>query len=191
MLGSFNWHLTCFTVCVSNPSRAATIAEGRLLDRSEIGFRDSLSVEGVPKLIRIVVVDDFAPWREYACSALEKEPQFHIVAAVSDGLEAVQRVPELESDLVTLDVGLPHLNGIEAARRILQLVPQTKILFLSDHSSSDIVREALKTGAKGYVLKSRAQSELLAAAKAVLTGQMFISQILGDRLAQDLSVHSL
>jgi DNA-binding NarL/FixJ family response regulator len=191
VLGSFNWHLTCFTVCVSNPSRAATIAEGRLLDRSEIGFRDSLSVEGVPKLIRIVVVDDFAPWREYACSALEKEPQFHIVAAVSDGLEAVQRVPELESDLVTLDVGLPHLNGIEAARRILQLVPQTKILFLSDHSSSDIVREALKTGAKGYVLKSRAQSELLAAAKAVLTGQMFISQILGDRLAQDLSVHSL
>lgn len=136
-------------------------------------------------------MDDFAPWREYACSALEKEPQFHIVAAVSDGLEAVQRVPELESDLVTLDVGLPHLNGIEAARRILQLVPQTKILFLSDHSSSDIVREALKTGAKGYVLKSRAQSELLAAAKAVLTGQMFISQILGDRLAQDLSVHSL
>jgi DNA-binding NarL/FixJ family response regulator len=128
-------------------------------------------------------VDDYAPWRDYARSALEKEPQFQIVATISDGLEAVQRALELHSDLVVMDVGLPHLNGIEAARRILQLVPQTKVLFLSNHSSPDIVHEALNTGAKGYVLKSCAGVELLAAAKAVLTGQMFISQVLADRLA--------
>jgi DNA-binding NarL/FixJ family response regulator len=134
-------------------------------------------------LIRIVVVDDYAAWRDYARSALEKEPPFRIVASVSDGLEAVLRAQELQSDLVILDVGLPNLNGIEAARRILQLVPQTKILFLSGCSAPDIVQEALNTGANGYVLKSHAGSELLAAAKAVLTGQMFISQGLADRPA--------
>jgi DNA-binding NarL/FixJ family response regulator len=142
-----------------------------------------LSTEGSRKLIRIVVVDDYAAWRDYARSALEKEPRFQIVAAASDGLQAVQRAQELQSDLVIMDVGLPNLNGIEAARRILQLVPQTKVLFLSDHSSPDIVQEALNTGANGYVLKSCAESELLAAAKAVLAGQIFISQVLADRLA--------
>lgn len=149
----------------------------------EIAFRESLSTEGSRKLIRIVVVDDYAAWRDYARSALEKEPRFQIVAAVSDGLQAVQRARELQSDLVIMDVGLPNLNGIEAARRILHLVPQTKVLFLSDHSSPDIVQEALNTGANGYVLKSRAEGDLLAAAKAVLAGQIFISQVLADRLA--------
>src|SRR5690348_13837578 len=119
----------------------------------EIAFRESLSTEGSRKLIRIVVVDDYAAWRDYARSALEKEPRFQIVAAVSDGLQAVHRARELQSDLVIMDVGLPNLNGIEAARRILHLVPQTKVLFLSDHSSPDIVQEALNTGANGYVLK--------------------------------------
>jgi DNA-binding NarL/FixJ family response regulator len=128
-------------------------------------------------------VDDYAAWRDHARAALEKEPQFQIVAAISDGLEAVRRAQELKSDLVIMDVGLPNLNGIEAARRILQLVPQTKVLFLSDHRSPDIVQEALNTGANGYVLKSHAESDLLAAAKAVLRGQMFISQVLADHLA--------
>jgi DNA-binding NarL/FixJ family response regulator len=128
-------------------------------------------------------VDDYAAWRDYARSALEKEPQFQIVAAISDGLEAVQRAQELQSDLIIMDVGLPNLNGIEAARRILQLVPQTKVLFLSGHGSPDVVQEALNTGANGYLLKSRAESELLAAVKAVLTGQMFISKALADHLA--------
>jgi DNA-binding NarL/FixJ family response regulator len=130
------------------------------------------------KLTRIVVVEDYAAWRDYACSELEQEPQFQIVAAISDGLEAVQRAQELQPDLIILDIGLSNLNGIEAARRFLQLVPQTKVLFLSEHSSLDIVQEALKTGANGYVLKSSAGSELLAAAKVVLEGQMFISKVL-------------
>lgn len=130
------------------------------------------------KLTRIVVVEDYAAWRDYACSKLEQEPQFQIVAAISDGLEAVQRAQELQPDLIILDIGLSNLNGIEAARRFLQLVPQTKVLFLSEHSSLDIVQEALKTGANGYVLKSSAGSELLAAAKVVLKGQMFISKVL-------------
>jgi DNA-binding NarL/FixJ family response regulator len=123
-------------------------------------------------------VEDYAAWRDYACSELEQEPQFQIVAAISDGLEAVQRAQELQPDLIILDIGLSNLNGIEAARRFLQLVPQTKVLFLSEHSSLDIVQEALKTGANGYVLKSSAGSELLAAAKVVLEGQMFISKVL-------------
>lgn len=132
-------------------------------------------------MIRIVVVDDYTAWREYVCLALKKEPQFQIIAAISDGLEATQRAQELQPDLIILDVGLPHLHGIDAARRILQLFPQTKILFLTEDSSPDIVEEALSTGANGYVLKSQAETELLAAAKRVLAGQMFISRVLGDR----------
>jgi DNA-binding NarL/FixJ family response regulator len=142
-----------------------------------------LWIEGSHNLARIIIVDDYAAWRDHARVALEKEPQFQIVAAVSDGLEAVQIAQELRSDLVILDVGLPGLNGIEAAKRILQVLPQTKILFLSAYRSPDIVEEALNTGANGYVLKSNAESELLTAAKTVLTGQMFISQALADHVA--------
>lgn len=138
-------------------------------------------MKGRYELTRILVVDDYAAWSDYACVALEKDPQFKIVAAISDGLEAVRRAQELQPDLIILDVGLPNLNGLEAARRILHLVPQIKVLFLSEHDSCDIVEEALKTGANGYVLKSYAGNELLAAAKAVLGGQMFISKILADR----------
>ena len=127
-------------------------------------------------------MDDYAMWRDYARSELEKEPQFQIVA-LSDGVEAVQTAQTLQSDLFILDVGLPNLNGIEAARRILQMVPQTKILFLSSYSSPDIVQEALNTGASGYVLKSGAQNELLASVQAVLAGQMFISKALTDAVA--------
>jgi DNA-binding NarL/FixJ family response regulator len=137
-------------------------------------------LEGSHKLTRIVVVDDYAAWSDYVCSVLQKESQFQIVAAISDGLQAVQRAPQLKPDLIILDVGLSNLNGIDVARRILQLVPQTKILFLSEHSSLDIVQEALTTGARGYVLKSQAGSELLEAAKIVLGGQIFVSKALAD-----------
>ena len=125
--------------------------------------------------IRVLVVEDYEPWRRYFSTALQKQPELQVIGEVSDGLEAVQKAEELQPDLVLLDIGLPTLNGIEAARRIRKVSPASRILFVSENRSADIAEEALSTGASGYVVKSDTGSELLPAVKAVLEGKRFIS----------------
>jgi CheY-like chemotaxis protein len=98
-----------------------------------------------------------------------------LVGEASDGLEAVQKAEKLQPDLILLDIGLPTLNGIEAARRIRKVSPTSKILFASENRSVDVAEEALSTGADGYVVKSAAASELLPAVEAVLQGKKFVS----------------
>jgi len=129
-------------------------------------------------MVKVLVVDDFEPWCRVICSMLQKLAELQIVGEVSDGLEAVQRVRELEPDLILLDVGLPGINGIEVARRIRELSPRTKILFVSEGSSPDVAEAALGTGACGYVIKSDAGTELLPAVQGVLRGERFISSSL-------------
>jgi DNA-binding NarL/FixJ family response regulator len=121
-------------------------------------------------------VDDYDPFRRFICSTLRKRPELQIVGEVSDGLEAVQKAEELQPDLIVLDIGLPSLNGIEAARRIRKLSPKSKILFVSQESAADVVQEALALGVLGYVVKAHAGSELLAAVEAVLEGRQFVSR---------------
>jgi DNA-binding NarL/FixJ family response regulator len=124
--------------------------------------------------IRVLVVEDFAPFRQFVCATLAKRDNLSIICQASDGQEAVQKTEELKPDLVILDLGLPTLNGIEAARAIRKLSPQSKIIFLTQESSADVVQAALELGAKGYVLKTKAGSELLAAVDAVLEGKQFV-----------------
>ena len=125
--------------------------------------------------IRVLVVDDYEPWRRFACSTLQKRPELQVVCEVSDGLEAVQQAEQLQPDLILLDIGLPTLNGIEAARRIRKASPTSKILFASENRSVDVAEEALSTGAEGYLVKSAAASELLPAVDAVLQDKKFVS----------------
>src|ERR1700752_3806879 len=125
---------------------------------------------------RVLVVDDNGLFRRFIRSTLGKRPELHIVCEVSDGLEAVQKAQELRPDLILLDIGLPTLNGIEAARRIRKLSPECKILFVSQESSADVVREALGTGAHGYVVKIDAGTELLIGVSAVLRGEHFVGR---------------
>ncbi len=125
--------------------------------------------------IRVLVVEDFAPFRQFICATLAKRDHLSIICEVSDGQEAVQKAEELKPDLIMLDVGLPTLNGIEAARAIRKLSPQSDIIFLTQESSADVVQAALELGAKGYVLKTTAGSELLLAVDAVLQGKQFVS----------------
>ena len=98
-----------------------------------------------------------------------------VIGVASDGLEAVQKAEELQPDLILLDIGLPSLNGIEVARQIRKRSPESKILFVSQESSAEMVQVALGTGAQGYVFKSDAGRELLEGVNAVLRGEQFVS----------------
>jgi DNA-binding NarL/FixJ family response regulator len=125
--------------------------------------------------IRVLVVEDNRDWRNLVRLLLGVRPEWQIICEASDGSEAVQKAEELQPDLILLDIGLPKLNGIEAARQIRQLSPSSKIIFLSQETSLDVVEEALNTGASGYVYKARAQSDLLPAIDAALRMLTFLA----------------
>ena len=124
---------------------------------------------------RIVLVDDYEPWRSFERLTLLAEEQWQIVGEVCDGDGAVQKCKELQPDLILLDISLPGLNGIDAARQIRQVAPHSKILFVRENRSPDIAEAALNTGAGGFVIKADAARELLPAIHAVLQGKRFIS----------------
>jgi DNA-binding NarL/FixJ family response regulator len=125
--------------------------------------------------LRVLVVEDYEPFRRFICLALQQRAEFHVIGEVSDGLEAVQRAQEFQPDLILLDIGLPKLNGIEVAKRVRRLAPNARLLFVSQESSPDVVRETFRLGAQGYVHKTRAQSDLLPALEAVVGGKRFVS----------------
>jgi DNA-binding NarL/FixJ family response regulator len=130
--------------------------------------------------IRILVVDDFKDWLRQVRLLLQSRPECQVIADASDGSEAVQKAEELKPDLILLDIGLPKLNGIEAARQIRQCSPSSKIIFLSQNNELDIVRAAFDAGAVGYVRKMAAGRELLLAVDAVLRGEQFIGSSNGS-----------
>jgi DNA-binding NarL/FixJ family response regulator len=135
----------------------------------------------VTSAIRVLIVEDYEPFRRFVISILQQQPELQVVCELSDGIEAVRKAQELHPDLILLDIGLPGLNGIEVARQIWKICPRTTVLFVSQENSSDIVQGALATGAKGYVVKTDAGSELLVALNAVLDGKQFLSSSLPSR----------
>lgn len=122
----------------------------------------------------ILVAEDDEPFRRIICQLLQQRPEF-AVTEVSDGLQAVQMARDLQPDLVLLDVGLPKLTGIEAAHEIHRIAPHTSLLLVSQNTSSDVIGEALRAGARGYVQKLRLHRDLLSAIEAVLRGEQFVS----------------
>jgi DNA-binding NarL/FixJ family response regulator len=128
--------------------------------------------------IRVLVADDYEDWRNLVRLLLQARPEWQVLFEAKDGSEAVQKTEELKPDLILLDIGLPKLNGIEAARRIRQHSPNSKIVFLSIDNSLDVVQEALGTGAQGYVYKARAPSDLQPAIDSALRGEQFVSCML-------------
>jgi DNA-binding NarL/FixJ family response regulator len=136
--------------------------------------------------VRVLVVEDYQPFRRLVCSTLSELPNLQIIAEVSDGLDAVRKAEELQPELILIDVGLPTLNGIEAARRIRTLSSDSRIIFVSQESDPSIVQEALNLGASGYVAKGMVASDLNAAVDAVLDSRQFVSRGL-QYLAQIVS----
>src|SRR5262249_10295126 len=139
------------------------------------------SLRVATSMVRVLAVDDFESFRRFAASQLGKRPELQIIGEASDGSEAVEKAEALQPDLVLLDIGLPKLNGFEAARRIRKHSPDSKILFISQDSSVDTVHAALETGASGYIVKSDAGRELLPAVDAILRGEQFIGSRFSGR----------
>lgn len=126
--------------------------------------------------IRILVVDDHAVVRRTICSLLSSDPVLEVVCQTADGEQAVLKAEELQPDLVLLDISLPGISGIEAARRIRGVSPNSRIIFLSQHDSLQMVQDAVRVGGHGYVTKMDAASDLLRAIRTVREGKRFVSQ---------------
>ena len=124
--------------------------------------------------MRILIVEDFTPFQRFLCSTLGERRDLLVIGTVSDGLEAVQKAIELKPDLILLDIGLPTMNGIEVARQVRKLVPESKIVFVTQETSAEVVEEALNTGAWGYVVKARAASQLLPVVDSVMSGRVLV-----------------
>jgi DNA-binding NarL/FixJ family response regulator len=132
---------------------------------------------------RVLIVDDFEPWRRHLSTELGKNPRWHVVGEAADGREAVVAAQALAPDLILLDIGLPTMNGLEAARRILAHRPESRILFLTEQHSLDIVEAGLELGARGYLFKMDAGRDLLPAMESVVNGGRFVSAGVRGRVA--------
>jgi DNA-binding NarL/FixJ family response regulator len=137
-----------------------------------------LKTKTVDAKVCVLVVDDNEPFRRFVASTLSDRQNLNVIGEAGDGLEAVQRAEALQPDLILLDIGLPGLNGLDAARQISKVAPNARIIFLTQESASDVVGEALNLGAWGYVAKVCAGRELLVAVETVMQGQRFVSSSL-------------
>lgn len=118
--------------------------------------------------VHILLADDFAAWRSQVRSFLQRKTEWKIVFEACDGLEAVQKTVELRPDVVLLDLSMPGLNGIEAATRIRQLSPESRIIVLTENADEDLKTAALQAGAVAYVLKAEMTTGLIPAVQAAL-----------------------
>jgi len=131
--------------------------------------------EGLPKImsIRILLVDDHPIVRQGLRTLLEGHPGWEVVGEASDGVEAIDKATNLRPDVIVLDVTMPRMNGLEACRLIRQGLKGLEILFVTQHDSPQMMREALDAGARGYVVKSNAARDLLEAVEAVSQHRQF------------------
>lgn len=137
------------------------------------------------KPIRILLADDHNVMRRGLRLLLQSQPGFIVVGEAADGHQAVDQAMALKPDVVVLDIAMPHLNGAEAANRIHEQLPNTAIVILSMHSDESYVLRALKAGAKGYLVKDSAESDLIGAIKAVSEGKAFFSPEVSKVLVED------
>ena len=118
-------------------------------------------------IFRILVADDHEVVRKGLVSLLQAQPDWQVCGEAADGREAVEKAQQLKPDVVILDIGMPSLNGLEATRQILKINPQARVLILTLHDSDQVVREVLNAGARGFLLKSDATRDLVAAVEAL------------------------
>src|SRR5229473_62928 len=135
--------------------------------------------------IRIILADDHTVMRSGLRLLLERQPNLSVVGEAADGREAVERAAAEKPDVVVMDIAMPHLNGVEAARQIAMRSPQTAIAILSMHSDESYVIRSLKAGARAYLLKDSAEADLIEAIHAITDGKSFFSPAVRQILKED------
>lgn len=135
--------------------------------------------------IRILLADDHTVMRNGLRLLLERQPNLSVVGEASDGRETVRAAESVSPDVVVMDIAMPNLNGIEAARQITAARPETAIVILSMHSDESYVIRALKAGARAYLLKDSAEGDLIAAIHAISEGKSFFSPAISRILVED------
>jgi two-component system, NarL family, response regulator NreC len=135
--------------------------------------------------IRILLADDHTLIRRGLRALLERQNGFSVVAEAADGRQAVETAAAVNPDVAVIDIGMPNLNGIEAARRITEKRPETAVVILSMHADESYVLRALKSGARGYLLKDSPEEDLINAIRAVHNGKAFFSPEISKMLAED------
>ncbi|MCC6345363.1 MAG: response regulator transcription factor [Bryobacterales bacterium] len=136
-------------------------------------------------VIRILVADDHTVMRTGLCLLLERQSGFEVAGQADDGRKTVDLAGRLMPDVVVMDIAMPHLNGIEATRQIVSRQPQTSVVILSMHSDESYVLRALKAGARAYLLKDSAETDLIQAIHAVVAGKSFFSPGISRMLLED------
>lgn len=135
--------------------------------------------------ISVIIADDHAIVRDGLKLLLESQPDIVVTGEAMNGRDAVKQAKKLHPDIVIMDIAMPELNGIEAADRILQECRSTRIIILSMYSTTEHIYRSLKVGARGYLLKESAGTEVVAAVKAVHSGGRYLSQKISDRVIDD------
>ena len=125
---------------------------------------------------RILIADDHDVVRRGLRALIQEQPSWQIVAEVQDGRSAVAKTQELKPDVAILDIGMPSLNGLDATSQIVKVNPDTKVLILTMHDSEQLIQNVLNAGARGYLMKSDANRDLVAVVRALLLGQTFFTQ---------------
>ncbi|MGA2483414.1 MAG: response regulator transcription factor [Candidatus Acidiferrales bacterium] len=143
------------------------------------------------KPLRILVADDHEVVRRGARALLEAQPGWTVVAEAANGREAEEQAKKLRPDVVVLDISMPELNGLDAARLILKEFPQTEILILTMHESEELMREVLQAGAKGYVLKSDVGKDLVAAVAALSQHKPYFTTTVAEMVLDGYRQHVL
>lgn len=139
--------------------------------------------------LRILVGDDHTLVRQGFRKILEERPEWEVVAEACDGRDAVRQALSTEPDVAILDIGMPFLNGIEATRQVVRRLPTTRVLILSMHSDEGYIIQALKAGARGYMLKDSADTDLIRGVAAVAAGKSFFSPVVAKVMLDDYVRH--
>jgi DNA-binding NarL/FixJ family response regulator len=142
-----------------------------------------------PRKITILLADDHSVVRQGFRRILESQPDMQIVGEAANGRQAIEQATKLLPDVVVMDVAMPELNGIEATRRLMESSPRTRVLALSMHKDAVYVREILRAGARGYLLKDAIDADLLAAVRSVAKGEAYLSPAIADAVLTDYRQH--
>ncbi len=140
--------------------------------------------------IRILIADDHGVLRAGLRALLSAEPELEVVDEASSGSEALTLASELQPDLILLDISMPDLGGIEATRRLKEILPNVRVLILTVHEDESLLQEAIQAGASGYIIKRAVESELIDAIRAVLRGDLYIHPAMTRALLKEMSPSS-